>query len=116
MTCKKCGTDNWGTWISSSTSKLHVYCKTCRRDRANAYSQRRAKAPGTHTTSQWLAKLKEHDKCPACNRLWKSIPHRPDKRYRYVWTKDHIVPLSRGGTDSIENIQPLCYQCNFGKR
>ncbi|WP_414717293.1 HNH endonuclease [Telluribacter sp.] len=27
-----------------------------------------------------------------------------------------MLPLSRGGTDEINNIQLLCYQCNFGKR
>lgn len=28
---------------------------------------------------------------------------------------DHIVPLARGGTSDIENLQVLCQDCNFGK-
>ena len=29
---------------------------------------------------------------------------------------DHIIPLARGGSHTFDNIQILCYTCNFSKR
>ena len=29
---------------------------------------------------------------------------------------DHIVPVARGGTDAMHNLQTLCFDCNRGKR
>ena len=37
------------------------------------------------------------------------------KRDDVPLTQDHIVPLSKGGTNTIDNIQPLCGPCNSSK-
>lgn len=59
-----------------------------------------------HTYLEWIA-LKElyRNTCPSCKRS------EPEVRL----TEDHIVPISKGGTDSIANIQPLCRSCNSVK-
>jgi len=51
---------------------------------------------------------------PNCNRKWEEIPSSKGSA-KYKITEDHIIPLLEGGTDDIDNIQPLCYQCNFKK-
>ena len=32
-----------------------------------------------------------------------------------LMTKDHIVPRSRGGTNTLANYQTMCFPCNFAK-
>ncbi|MCX6851679.1 MAG: HNH endonuclease [Verrucomicrobia bacterium] len=113
--CAKCGSNDFGLWTSATTGRVSRYCRACRRLRAAAYSARKSASGHRHTRTEWLAKLSLFDYCPICERPWSSIPPRPDRRYRYVWTQDHIIPLACGGTDDISNIQPACYQCNSGK-
>ena len=61
---------------------------------------------GTHTYGDWELLKKQYGyTCPCCK---KSEP-------QIKLTEDHIIPLSRGGSDLIENIQPLCKSCNCKK-
>lgn len=32
-----------------------------------------------------------------------------------LMTKDHIIPLAKGGSNTLDNIQILCYPCNIRK-
>jgi len=70
--------------------------------KARRYAREKG-AEGQHTIEEWnLLKQKFDNKCAICKK------EKP-------LTKDHIIPLSRGGSDFIGNIQPLCRNCNSRK-
>ena len=89
-------------------------CKDCN---TNVFAQRRRArklaSEGSFTTKEWEDLLSKHPCCPGCGREWDQIP--PPSNRESVITRDHIVPLSKGGSNYIENIQPLCYSCNSSK-
>jgi 5-methylcytosine-specific restriction endonuclease McrA len=35
--------------------------------------------------------------------------------YGITWTIDHDIPISRHGTDELENLWPACHSCNRSK-
>lgn len=59
---------------------------------------------GQHTESEWQAIVsKQKGRCASCNSKTKL-------------TRDHIVPVSKGGSDYAVNIQGLCLPCNCSKQ
>lgn len=63
-------------------------------------------AVGSYTDGEWeLLKIQYGFTCPCCHQAEPTIK----------LTRDHIIPLSRGGSNFIENIQPLCKKCNVKK-
>lgn len=61
----------------------------------------------TLTLNEWLDILKEHDySCTYCGVEFdeNTLP-----------TKDHIIPISKGGNNIKENIVPACRSCNSKK-
>lgn len=52
------------------------------------------------TATEWRALCKEYgNRCLRCG-------------YNLPLTADHVIPVSRGGSNTIDNIQPLCQPCN----
>lgn len=71
---------------------------------ANRRARRRA-AGGSHTLEQVMELMeRQHFECVCCPTSIKDSFHR-----------DHIVPLSAGGSNDISNIQLLCPPCNRSK-
>jgi len=63
----------------------------------------KTKAGGSFTVQEWVVLCEKYDyRCVCCHKKRKL-------------TIDHIVPVSKGGTSNIENLQPLCRSCNSRK-
>lgn len=63
-------------------------------------------AEGSHTIGEWEnLKAQCNWICISCGKQEPAIK----------LEQDHIIPISRGGSNNIENIQPLCGPCNRRK-
>lgn len=112
--CQKC---------SKEISYKKIFCKSCvaigsrnprwkggYENRLWHNRQRRARlkgSVGSFSQVEWEAmKMKFRYMCLCCKKTEPEI----------TLSVDHILPLSKGGTNEISNIQPLCRSCNSRKR
>lgn len=84
-------------WLAANTLRTRVYTEN-RRARKSANG-------GTHTPEQIQEMhAKQRYRCAGCN-----------VSIRKHYEVDHIIALTRGGTNDISNIQLLCMPCNRTK-
>jgi 5-methylcytosine-specific restriction endonuclease McrA len=68
------------------------------------HRHRRRTAEGSFTITEWDVLCERYgNRCLACGRV--DLP----------LTIDHVIPLSKGGTNWITDVQPLCKSCNSAK-
>jgi len=79
--------------------------KAMEKRRAANYRARLKDAEGIVTAEDWLTILDNHKhRCHYCGKK------------RLKMTLDHVIPLSKGGRNSSENVVPACLNCNAKKR
>jgi 5-methylcytosine-specific restriction endonuclease McrA len=127
--CKPCAIDAAREWAKANPEKVRARCREIARRNKHKYkerlrnwrktnpeaarlqnricsSRRRARlrqVPATLTQQEWLEILEQYGhrclKCGTTERL----------------TIDHVIPISKGGSHTKDNVQPLCQHCNYTK-
>lgn len=89
--------------FSDEEKRIWLHCL-----RLSHNAKRRAmlqSANGSFTFIEFLDLCKKYNfNCLRCGKKFNKL------------AADHVVPLSKGGSNTIENIQPLCKSCNSKKR
>lgn len=129
---KKCLRNNWAknhrdymtkavkSWRAKNQEKSRTYARRGARRRYATpegrasyihsallqQSRRRNGTLGSHTLKEWNdLKQKFNFACVCCG----------EKEPDIKLSRDHIIPIIKGGTNFITNIQPLCLPCNLSK-
>jgi hypothetical protein len=108
--------ENVNTWSSENPEKVRLnkarYKKTAKGKASTArYNHFRRSLDKTTehtlTTKQWERILENQgNRCNICKRKFSS---------RLSATRDHIIPVTKGGGLTYENVQALCRRCNSKK-
>lgn len=97
---------NLKRWKTANRERVRMH------DKNKKYRRRSLlKDAGSHTLEQWNALKKKFNYCCADCGM-----QEPFVGQYYTWlTEDHVLPVSKNGSNNIENIEPRCFNCNSKK-
>lgn len=127
--CKECGTKYHWTMYWMNTSACSIECKNKRKQKQNRKNREKLKSNPDYKrlrNHKQRAKhygvkyervdiesifVRDEYKCKACGtNVVRCKKYKPNQA-----TVDHMIPLSRGGTHTRDNLITLCHQCNSEK-
>lgn len=112
LTCVVCGKEFKGSRFNAKTCSKkcnHAYCSATRKARYRNLQQK-----GLYDYSITLETVYEKFG-GECNYCHKKLDFNCDKLSNDYPSIDHMIPLSKGGSHTWDNVQLLCRRCNFKK-
>jgi 5-methylcytosine-specific restriction endonuclease McrA len=100
-------------WLKDNPEYMKKWAKTEKGKAVNQRGHSKMRAKGrkiinTLTVQEWQDILKEHNfKCVYCGKDLFDLFTKP--------TRDHIIPIDKGGENVKENVVPACRSCNSRK-
>lgn len=110
--CLQCGD------MYMSTKRSKGICIKCSKKNGNKRPSRREHKDRARQYNVYYENIRaeviyKRDKYKCCEcgcRVFKSKTYRPDQA-----TLDHVIPMSKGGSHTIDNIVTMCHTCNSSK-
>lgn len=93
--CKECSNQRFYQYAKNNPQRQNIT--------RQKYRHRKNNSIGSYTYAEWKSLCQTYGSVCACCGAAEPL------------CADHIVPLSKGGTSYISNIQPLCRTCNSRK-
>lgn len=91
-------------WAALGIIVIGLNTLAARRVKRKSRYHRLKRNGGKHTEAEWkLLKFYYGNRCAYCHKRGVKL------------TKDHVIPVSKGGSDNIKNIVPACASCNSRK-
>ena len=119
-TCKTCGIvfmRKWTTCPPTTCIECRVAAKRADRKTRKVAHKQLIKEVVTHEEKRFLSLRAIHRRdCGICYICGKLTLFSVDPNHDDYPNRDHVIPLSRGGRHSLDNLRTACRACNLSKR